>query len=89
MARHIAIILLIATLLHGANRPNIVSYASADVIALPLGSTDAGTHHYDDILGDGVTNGGSGTTSTSADDDGGFLRTPSGAYSSSGPVSLP
>lgn len=73
----------------GGNRPNVVSYAGAGVIALLFGSTDDGTTHYGDHRGDGITNGGAGTTATLPDDDGGFLPAASGAYYSSGPVSLP
>ncbi|MBI3857768.1 MAG: hypothetical protein HY293_18965, partial [Planctomycetes bacterium] len=72
-----------------ANKPHVVAYASSGVIALLFGPTDDGTTHYHDNRADGVTNGGSGTTSTSPDDDGGFLRTSTGAYYGSGPVSLP
>ena len=72
---------------------NASDFAAAGVIAVLFGSTDAGTTHYDDARGDGVTNpapiNGNTLTATLPDDDGGFLRTAAGAYYASGAVPLP
>ena len=71
------------------NRPHVVDYAAAGVIAVLFGATEDGTTHYDDHRGDGVTNGAAtGQVSTLPNDDGGFLRTAAGAYYSTGPVHL-
>jgi hypothetical protein len=71
---------------------NASDFAAAGVIAVLFGATDAGTTHYDDARGDGVTNpaaiNGNTAVATLPDDDGGFLRTAAGAYYAS-PVPLP
>jgi hypothetical protein len=75
--------------LQSGNRPNILAFANAGVIALLFGNPQSGTTSYTDAMGDGVTNNGTGTTATLSDDDGGFLRTSTGAYYTAGPVPLP
>lgn len=75
--------------LQAGNRQHIVDYAAAGVIALLYGNPEAGTTSYTDSMGDGVTNPGSGTTATRADDDGGFLRNSAFDYYFTGPGPVP
>lgn len=54
---------------------NLQTFANSGGAAIIWGSPQGGCTHYDDDMGDGVTNAGSGAAvATSSDDDGGYFR---------------
>ena len=73
----------------------LVTFANAGGVAIIWGSPQGGCTHYDDDMGDGVTNAGIGATvSTSTDDDGGYFRSKAYLYyhpagANPGPVAIP
>lgn len=74
---------------------NLQTFANAGGAAIVWGAPQDGCTHYDDAMGDGVTNSGVGATiSTSGDDDGGYFRSKAYLYyhpagGDPGPITIP